>query len=214
MIIAIDGPAASGKSTIAKKIAQDFNLVYLDTGAMYRIITFFCLENCSSELNEQEVVDCLANINIGFESNCFSLNSKIVGNEIRTPLIDATVSKIASFKQVREFAVDMQRQIASKYDSILDGRDIGTVVFKDADYKFYFEASPQTRAKRRYDQNKENNISVSYEEILKEIIKRDELDTTRIESPLVMAKDAILIDTSEMSVDQVVLEIKKNLEIR
>lgn len=207
MIIALDGPAGSGKSTIAKLIAKQNKISYLDTGAMYRMVTFYLLNNKIDLANEELVASELKNISLKIEKEDFYLNGENVNEVIRSIEVTKNVSVVAAQKAVREFLVDEQREIASSTACILDGRDIGTVVFPNADYKFFLTASAEVRAKRRFDQNVGNSNEQSYEEILSEIIRRDELDSTRKESPLKKAEDAIEVDSSNLTIEEVAQEI-------
>ncbi len=207
MIIALDGPAGSGKSTIAKLIAKQNKISYLDTGAMYRMVTFYLLNNKIDLANEELVASELKNISLKIEKEDFYLNGENVNEVIRSIEVTKNVSVVAAQKAVREFLVDEQREIASSTACILDGRDIGTVVFPNADYKFFLTASAEVRAKRRFDQNVGNSNEQSYEEILSEIIRRDELDSTRKESPLKKAEDAIEVDSSNLTIEEVAKEI-------
>lgn len=207
MIIALDGPAGSGKSTIAKLIAKQNKISYLDTGAMYRMVTFYLLNNKINLANEELVASELKNISLKIEKEDFYLNGENVNEVIRSIEVTKNVSVVAAQKAVREFLVDEQREIASSTACILDGRDIGTVVFPNADYKFFLTASAEVRAKRRFDQNVGNSNEQSYEEILSEIIRRDELDSTRKESPLKKAEDAIEVDSSNLTIEEVAQEI-------
>ncbi|MFV0246818.1 MAG: (d)CMP kinase [Mycoplasmatales bacterium] len=204
MIIAIDGPAGSGKSTISKLLATELNYSYLDTGAMYRALTFYLLENNIDINNQILVASVLKNINISFNKDIVLLNDIDVTDKIRTQEVNDNISLVSTYKEVREFLVNEQRSIASSIDCILDGRDIGTVVFPNADYKFYLDASVEIRAKRRVEQNKKNNLEVDIELIKESIEKRDESDKGRKVGPLKIAQDAIYIDTSEFNIDEVV----------
>ncbi|MFO3716343.1 (d)CMP kinase [Anaerococcus cruorum] len=209
-IIAIDGPSGSGKSTISNKLAQILNIEYLNTGAMYRAATFYFLENgLNQESKENEILSALDKINIDFIDNEIYLNGKNIENEIRTDLITKNVSWVSANGKVRERLVDMQRDIASKKSFVLDGRDIGTVVFPNAKYKFYLTANARQRAMRRFDQH-ESNLSV--DEIEKAIIARDQYDSTREISPLKKAADAIEIDNSNLNIDQTIELILKNMD--
>ncbi len=207
MIIALDGPAGSGKSTIAKLIAKQNKISYLDTGAMYRMVTYYLLNNKIDLANEEVVAKELEKISLKIEKENFYLNNENVNVEIRSIEVTKNVSVVAAQRAVRKFLVDEQRSIASSTACILDGRDIGTVVFPKADYKFFLTASAEVRAKRRFDQNVGNSNEQSYEEILSEIVRRDELDSTRKESPLKKADDAIEVDSSNLSIEEVAQEI-------
>ena len=209
-IIAIDGPSGSGKSTISNRLAKILNIEYLNTGAMYRAATFYFLENgLNQESEENQILSALDKINIDFIDNEIYLNGKNIENEIRTDLITKNVSWVSANGKVRERLVDMQRQIASKKSFVLDGRDIGTVVFPNAKYKFYLTANARQRAVRRFDQH-ESNLSI--DEIEKAIIARDQYDSTRENSPLKKAADAIEIDNSDLNIDQTIKLILENMD--
>ncbi len=203
MIIAIDGPAGSGKSTVAKIVAEKLNFSYLDTGAMYRMVTLYNALNEGDFENPQVVIDSLKNINIKIEDGNFYLNDELVNDAIRSQDITRNVSYIASIKEVREFLVEQQREIGKTTNCILDGRDIASVVFPNADFKFFLTASPEVRAKRRFDQVKGTDNEEALDVILKDIIKRDEFDSTRKESPLIMVEDAVKVDTDNLSLQDV-----------
>lgn len=195
MIIAVDGPSGSGKSTISKKIAEILGISYIDTGAMYRILALYLKEN-----NLEFRKEILKNINIKQEKNIFYLNGRDVSKLIRENDIAKMASDISKLKEVREYMVEEQRKLGKEKSIILDGRDITTVVFPNADYKFYLTASLEQRAKRRY---LENN-KVDFEVLLEDMKKRDYQDSTRENSPLKIAKDAIIIDTTNMTEKEVV----------
>lgn len=195
MIIAVDGPSGSGKSTISKEIAEILGISYIDTGAMYRILALYLKEN-----NLEFRKEILKNINIKQEKNIFYLNGRDVSKLIRENDIAKMASDISKLKEVREYMVEEQRKLGKEKSIILDGRDITTVVFPNADYKFYLTASLEQRAKRRY---LENN-KVDFEVLLEDMKKRDYQDSTRENSPLKIAKDAIIIDTTNMTKKEVV----------
>ena len=206
MIIAIDGPAGSGKSTIAKLIAEDLGLVYLDTGAMYRVVTLKALnEGILGDF--EKIKKMLDNLNIDIKENGFYLDDIDVSEEIRKPIVSENVSHIAAIREVREKMVDLQRKFSESKNVILDGRDIGTVVFPNADVKIFLVADAKERANRRYKELIEKGENVKIEEIYENILKRDEIDSTRKESPLKKAEDAIEVDTTSKDIEEVKNEI-------
>ena len=211
-IVAVDGPAGSGKSTISKMVAKKYRLTYLDTGAMYRMIAYTSIRDGVNLDAVGEVVDLLNRVNIDMRDGKFYVDGIDVSLEIRTPEVTAIVSKVAAIREVRVKLVDLQRKISKGKDVILDGRDIGTVVFTNADLKIFLVASPEERAKRRVLDFKNKGIDEKMEDVLSEIIRRDEFDSNREESPLKKAEDAIEIDTSFMDIDQVVGAISKLIE--
>ena len=202
MIIAIDGPAGSGKSTIAKLIAEDLELVYLDTGAMYRLVTLKAL-NDGILGNLDKIIKMLDNLNIDIKENGFYLDDIDVSEEIRKPVVSENVSDIAAIREVREKMVDLQRKFSESKNVILDGRDIGTVVFPNADVKIFLVADAKERANRRYKELVAKGENVRIEEIYENILKRDEIDSTRKESPLKKADDAIEVDTTSKNIEEV-----------
>ena len=206
MIIAIDGPAGSGKSTIAKLIAEDLGLVYIDTGAMYRLVTLKAL-NDGILGNLDKIIKILDNLNIDIKENGFYLDDIDVGEEIRKPVVSENVSDIAAIREVREKMVDLQRKFSESKNVILDGRDIGTVVFPNADVKIFLVADAKERANRRYKELVAKGENVRIEEIYENILKRDEIDSTRKESPLKKADNAIEVDTTSKNIEEVKNEI-------
>ncbi|MCL2064998.1 MAG: (d)CMP kinase [Candidatus Cloacimonetes bacterium] len=216
MIVAIDGPAASGKSTTAKLIAQEFGLLYLDTGAMYRAVALFVKNNGIDLENLHSLEAILEKIDIKFrkvEAETFDsegfkstlsifLNDIDVTEDIRTPEVTRMSSNVATIKIVRQKMVEQQRKLASNHDVILDGRDIGTVVFPDADFKFFLTASLEVRALRRFKEMTQKGLTLNIEEIKNDLIWRDKNDSCRSEAPLKKAEDAIEINTSEMSIEE------------
>ncbi len=207
--IAIDGFSSSGKSTMAKTLAKKIGYAYIDTGAMYRAVTLFCIENGlfdGDKVNAQRLIELLPEIKITFgvnPSTCTSitmLNGKDVESEIRDMRVSGKVSLVATIGAVRREMVKQQQAMGTQKGIVMDGRDIGTVVFPDAEMKVYVDASPETRAQRRYDELKaKGDNSVTYEEVLKNVCERDHLDQTREESPLRKADDAIVLDNSNMT---------------
>lgn len=208
MIIAFDGPAGSGKSTIAKIISEKLGITYLDTGAMYRAVTLYFLENNVDFNDESQVEINLEKIELEFINDKLYLNNKDVSVQIREKNVNDNVSFVSAIRIVREKMVDLQRKMSGKKSVVLDGRDIGTVVFPNADYKFYITASVDVRARRRYEEELEKGISnLSFDEVKKSMENRDYIDSNREVTPLRKADDAIEIDTSDMSIDEVLEKI-------
>ncbi len=211
IIIAIDGHSSTGKSTLAKMIAKKLNLIYIDTGAMYRCVTLFAINNNlikNFEIDEENLKKNLKKIEISFfwdkekgESLTF-LNNKNVEKKIRNLNISENVSYISKLKFVRERLVFLQREMSKKQDVILDGRDIGTVVFPNADFKFFITADEKIRAKRRYDELIINDKNVNFQEVLKNVIERDFIDENRKESPLKKAKNSIIVNNSKLNIEE------------
>lgn len=207
-IITIDGPSGAGKSTVAKLIADKLGFKYLDTGAMYRAVTLYMIENQVDIKNEEEVINALNKLNIGFDSNYrIYLDSQDITEDIRKEKVVKFVSEVSAISSVRQKMVDLQRDIAKEGNYILDGRDAGSVVFPNADYKFYLEASLEERAKRRYKEELSKEVDISFEEVKESIKKRDKYDSNRKDSPLVVPENAIIIDTTNMTIDEVAEEI-------
>ncbi|WP_249030007.1 (d)CMP kinase [Tannockella kyphosi] len=206
--IAIDGPSAAGKSTIAKLIAKQLNYAYIDTGAMYRCVAYYVKTNGIDIQNEDLITSILTNIHIHIDqNNNVFLNDQNVSGLIRSDEISMMTSKVSSYQAVRTFLVEQQRLMALSGGVILDGRDIGTVVLPNAQLKIYQQASVKTRAMRRYKENLERGMEADLEAITKDIEQRDYQDMNRAISPLKKAEDAIEIDTSTMSLQEVVDEI-------
>lgn len=207
-IITIDGPSGAGKSTVAKLIADKLGFKYLDTGAMYRAVTLYMIENQVDIKNEEEVINALNKLNIGFDSNYrVYLDSQDITEDIRKEKVVKFVSEVSAISSVRRKMVDLQRDIAKEGNYILDGRDAGSVVFPNADYKFYLEASLEERAKRRYKEELLKEVDISFEAVKESIKKRDKYDSNRKDSPLVVPENAIIIDTTNMTIDEVAEEI-------
>lgn len=213
LVIAVDGPAGAGKSTIAKLIADKLNINYIDTGAMYRAITYKCLQNNIDINNEKEVINIAKDCEIDFRDNNIYLNGEILKDEIRTMEVSNNVSNVAKIKEVRYLMVDIQRNIGKINSVILDGRDIGSYVFPNADYKFFLVATPEERGKRRYKELVNKGYDVNLEEIINDIIKRDDIDSNREFAPLVKADDAIEIDTTGKSINEVVQSVLSKINI-
>lgn len=206
-IVAVDGPAGSGKSTISKVVAKEMDLTYLDTGAMYRMVTYAVLKKSVNTDKEEEIIKLLDEIKLDIDKDRFFLNGEDVSQVIREVEVTNNVSKVAAIKLIREKLVYMQREISEGKRVILDGRDIGTVVFPNADLKIFLVASPEERAKRRVKEFLGKGIDTNLETVLEEIKTRDLMDSTRKESPLLQAEDAVLIDTSFMNIEEVSNEI-------
>lgn len=214
--IAIDGPASSGKSTIAKLLADDYQLVYVDTGAMYRTLAYLALKHEVPVDNESELLKLLNNVTITFErkenGQLVYADAEDVTEAIRQNDVTNNVSVVSSFGKVREELVQRQQKIAENSGVVMDGRDIGTVVLPDADVKIFLVASVEERAERRYLENKEKGIESDFERLKQEIIARDEYDSNREVSPLKQAEDAIRLDTTSLSISEVVEKCKKIIE--
>lgn len=203
--IAIDGYSSTGKSTLAKQLAKHLEYVYVDTGAMYRAVTLFSMQNGyinADSFDKESLIHSLPSIKLEFHFNAdlgfaeMYLNGTNVENEIRTIEVSNFVSRIAEISEVRAKLVEQQQQMGKSKGIVMDGRDIGTVVFPDAELKIFMTSSPSTRAQRRYDELQVKGQDVSYDEVLKNVQERDYIDTHRNDSPLVMAEDAIEIDNS------------------
>ncbi len=207
IIIAVDGPAGAGKSTVAKKLAEMLNFLYIDTGAMYRAITYKIVKKKIDINNEKELKKLLEETSLLYEDSILYLGGSPVGDKIRSVGINAKVSAVSGIDQVRKSMTDLQRIIGQTTSCILDGRDIGTVVFPQADIKIFLIADVSMRAKRRYKENLSKGMDATLDEIEKSIIERDSLDSGRELAPLIKADDAIEIDTSSLSVDDVVSKI-------
>ncbi len=205
--IAIDGPSGVGKSTIADLLAEKLEMIHLDTGAMYRCVAYYMLQNKVDLNNSEELSNALNNIHISFDNGAVYLNQSNVSEEIRTNEISMVTSKVATLPAVRKKMVSLQQEIAKDKGYILDGRDICSVVLPDAEIKIYMDASSKARAERRYKEYIQKGIEADYETIYQDIVARDYQDSHREISPLVQAEDAIRIDTSNSSIEQVVEEV-------
>lgn len=212
--VAIDGPAGAGKSTIAKLLAKEFSLMYINTGAMYRAVALIAKRNNIEDTDIECLCNLIDELDMRFECDDLILNNINVQDQITMPEISSIVSKYASIKEVRQKLVKLQREMSNKFDVIMDGRDIGTVVLKDSKFKFFLTATPQERANRRFKELTDRGVSVDYNTILEDIIKRDHIDSTREIDPLKKADDAIEIDTTGLSIKEVVEVIALNIKNR
>lgn len=204
-IVAIDGPAGSGKGTITKLIAEKLNLTYIDTGATYRAVALAMLRNNIKLEEKDKIIELAKSLDIDFDSNGKTyLNDEDVSNEIRSVEVTNIVSQVSSIPEVREIMVDLQRKMAESKDVIMEGRDITTVVFPNAKYKFYLDATEEERARRRFIQNKELGIDTPLEEILDAIKKRDYNDMHKPVGALIRTPEQIYIDSTNMTIDEVV----------
>ena len=213
-IVAIDGPAGTGKGTITKLIAKELGFVNIDTGAMYRCATLQTLRQGITNIEEKEkIIQITQNIDIKMKSEAgeqqIYLNDENVSKEIRSKEVSAFVSPVSSIPEVRKIMVDLQRKMAQNADAIMEGRDITTVVFPNANVKIYLDASVEERAKRRYKENQEKGISMTYEEVLEAIKTRDYNDMNKPVGALKIADDAIVIDSTKLSIEQVKEQVKK-----
>lgn len=202
--IAIDGPTSAGKSTIAKLLAQKLKINYVDTGSMYRALTLKVLNNNIDPKSEEDVTSIADKTKIDYFENHIFLDGLCVDDKIRNELIDKNVSYVCQYRDVRKRLVSLQKEIASKSSVIMDGRDIGTVVLKDANYKFFLTASADVRAKRRYKEYIEKGLEVNFEDIKNDLIRRDDYDSHREVDPLVKASDAIEVNTDDKNIEETV----------
>ncbi|WP_343753739.1 (d)CMP kinase [Lentibacillus halophilus] len=209
--VAIDGPAAAGKSTVAKIVAEKSSFIYIDTGAMYRALTWKVLQNRISPEDSQSIVDLLAKTDIDLEQGKSGQRVRVDGDDvteaIRTEQVTGSVSHIAKHPNVREQMVQRQRKLANKHDIVMDGRDIGTHVIPNAEVKVFLKASVEERARRRYDENMQKGLTTDFETLKNEIEERDRIDSNRETAPLVKADDAIALDTTDLTIDDVASSI-------
>lgn len=202
--IAIDGPAAAGKSTISKKVAEHLNYIYIDTGAMYRAVTLYTLRN------GMDVLENLSRLDIRLTplpNQKVFVNDVDVTDEIRSMEVNQNVSRVSSYQVVRDYLVNMQREIAKHKGVVMDGRDIGTTVLPDSELKIYMNASPEVRAERRFIEEQQKGVEIDIRTLTEQIRNRDEQDKNREISPLRKAEDALFLDTSFMSIDEVTKKI-------
>lgn len=215
-VVAIDGPAGSGKGTVTKLVGKKLGLINVDTGAMYRCVTLDCLNKNIAPEELDKIEKVLENINIEFkkedEKELVFLNGKDVSSEIRSTMVNTNVAKFAAVKIIRDKMTPMQREMGKTTDIIMEGRDIGTVVFPDANVKIYLDCSLEERARRRFLQNQEKGIETTYEEVLESIKERHRLETEREVAPFVQAEDAIYVDSTNLTIEEVVEKIVNIIE--
>lgn len=215
-IVAVDGTAGSGKGTITKIIANKLNLISIDTGAMYRCVTLECINKNIQYTEIEKIKEVLKDINIELrkenEEQLVFLNGEDVTKEIRTPEVDSLVARFAAIKEVRDKITPIQRKMGENANIIMEGRDIGTVVFPNADVKVFLDCSVEERARRRYNQDLEKGIETTYEEVLESIKERHKLETERKIAPLVQAIDAVYIDSTGMTIEEEANAVIKVIE--
>lgn len=202
--IAIDGPAGAGKSTIAQMLAKKYDLMYINTGSMYRAVALFAERKGITYTQKDLLCSMIGNLQMVFKGDKLFVNGEDITEEIRLPNISSIVSYYAAIAEVRAMLVELQQDMSRKFGVVMDGRDIGTVVLKNADFKFFLTASPEQRAKRRFIELKEKGVPVDYDSILSDMNKRDYIDSHRKVTPLLKADDALIIDTSDLDIPQVV----------
>jgi cytidylate kinase len=206
MVIAIDGYSSCGKSTLAKALAQKLHFIYVDSGAMYRAVTLYFLRHHINLYDHEQVAEALKNIHLNFHSRDYqthiTLNDEEVSDEIRQMPVSDNVSAVAALREVRHEMVKQQQRMGRSKNIVMDGRDIGTTVFPDAQLKIFMTADPKVRAERRYKELYATNPDITLEEVFENLAHRDYLDTTRTESPLVRASDAIILDNTNMTPEE------------
>lgn len=209
--IAIDGPAGAGKSTIAKLLAKELGITYVNTGSMYRAITFIALKKNINENDDITLEKLIDNLDMHFNGDNLVLDGIDIQKELTTPYISNNVSKYAANRIIRKKLVILQQKIANNYNVVMDGRDIGTVVLKNTPYKFFLTASAHERATRRYNELKSKNIDIEFNSVLNDIIRRDEYDSNREVDPLKKADDAFLIDSTGKTIEEVIQEMLEHI---
>lgn len=212
MIVAIDGPAGSGKTTIAKLLSKRLNVSYLDTGATYRALTLKALEEGINLKDASLLAKLAANLNLKLERQKTYLDGRDVSEQIRTPLIDKNISIIVAYPEVRSVMVSLQRAVAKGKDFVVEGRDVTTVVFPSAEFKFYLDADCAVRAQRRYKELKAKGIEIDFSEMEKDLHKRDDADKKREVGALTISADAVVIDTSNLTIEEVVEKMLSYIE--
>lgn len=212
MVVAIDGPAGSGKGTVSKILSNKLNYMYIDTGAMYRSIAYLVLKNNIDIKDSKSIIELAKNAKIEFIDSKVIVNGEDVTDKIRSMEVSKIASPVSSIVELREILVNLQREMAKDYNVVMEGRDITTVVFPNAEYKFYLDATLEERAKRRFIENKAKNMDVNYEEILENIRKRDYNDMHKEVGSLTRTEDSIYIDSTNMTIDEVVDEMLKHIK--
>jgi len=216
--VAIDGPAGAGKSTISKRVAKQLGFMYVDTGALYRAVGYYALQNGADPADERQMADCLPRIQVELVyrdgEQRIILNAQDVSEAIRTPEMSTAASQVSALRPVRDFLFNLQQSMAERYDVVMDGRDIGTVVLPNANAKIFLTATPEDRARRRYEEYRSQGRDVPFEEILADMKQRDYNDSNREISPLRQAEDAILLDTTGNELEQSVALVIDTLKER
>ena len=215
MIITIDGPSSSGKSTLAKLISDHFSIIHIDSGSIYRTITLLAIENkliIDKKVQVEKLIECLNNNVITFKKNAenkfqICINNEFVESKIRSTKISNNVSTVATIKEIRDYVLKLQREIAQNKSIVMDGRDIGSVVFPNAEYKFYLDASLKNRSKRRWRELKDGEKNITITTVESDLENRDIIDSNRVHSPLVIPENAIVINSDDLSINQVLKKI-------
>lgn len=213
-VIAIDGPAGAGKSTIAKRLAERIGYTYIDSGAMYRALTLKVLRENIPLKKLDSIISMAEETDIDFRNNSIYLDGSIADTEIREEDVNRNVSYIAAIPEVRKLMVELQRKISRNKNVVMDGRDVGTVIFPFANVKFFITASVDERAERRYNELKQKGYDAEIQDIRSQIEKRDHIDSTRSDSPLTVASDAVTIDTTNKSIEEVLSEVISNIKLK
>jgi len=215
MIITIDGPSSSGKSTLAKLVSDHFSIIHIDSGSIYRTITLLAIENkliIDKKVQVEKLIECLNNNVITFKKNAenkfqICINNEFVESKIRSTTISNNVSTVATIKEIRDYVLKLQREIAQNKSIVMDGRDIGSVVFPNAEYKFYLDASLKNRSKRRWTELKDGEKNITITTVESDLENRDIIDSNRVHSPLVIPENAIVINSDDLSINQVLKKI-------
>ncbi len=215
MIITIDGPSSSGKSTLAKLISDHFSIIHIDSGSIYRTITLLAIENkliIDKKVQVEKLIECLNNNVITFKKNAenkfqICINNEFVESKIRSTTISNNVSTVATIKEIRDYVLKLQREIAQNKSIVMDGRDIGSVVFPNAEYKFYLDASLKNRSKRRWTELKDGEKNITITTVESDLENRDIIDSNRVHSPLVIPENSIVINSDDLSINQVLKKI-------